>query len=38
MWAIVAFTMLLSIVMHGLTATTVMSHLQVNVEREPIPK
>jgi NhaP-type Na+/H+ or K+/H+ antiporter len=38
LWAIVAFTMLLSIVMHGLTATTVMNYLQVKVDREPISK
>ncbi|RYY37859.1 MAG: sodium:proton antiporter [Sphingobacteriaceae bacterium] len=38
LWAIVAFTMLLSIVMHGLTATTVMKHLQIEVDGEPIPK
>lgn len=38
LWAIVAFTILLSIVMHGLTATTVMNHLRVNIAKEEVPK
>ncbi|MEJ7560052.1 MAG: cation:proton antiporter [Pedobacter sp.] len=38
LWAIVAFTMLLSIVMHGLSATRVMNHLKVKLPREPIPE
>lgn len=37
LWAIVAFTMLLSIVMHGLTATAVMNHLKVNIAEEKVP-
>jgi NhaP-type Na+/H+ or K+/H+ antiporter len=38
LWAIVAFTMLLSIIMHGLTATPVMNHLKVKMDAEPIPE
>lgn len=38
LWAIVAFTLLLSIFIHGLTATRVMSHLKTNIENEPIPE
>jgi NhaP-type Na+/H+ or K+/H+ antiporter len=38
LWAIVAFTMLLSIVMHGLTATRVMNHLKITIPREPVPE
>lgn len=38
LWAVVAFTVLLSIVMHGLTATTIMNRLEVQIPREPIPK
>ena len=37
LWAIVAFTMLLSIIMHGLTATTVMNHLKMNIAKEKVP-
>lgn len=37
LWAIVAFTMLLSVIMHGLTATPVMRHLKVKIQNEPIP-
>jgi NhaP-type Na+/H+ or K+/H+ antiporter len=37
LWAVVAFTMLLSIVMHGLTATTIMKRLEVQMPREQIP-
>lgn len=37
LWAIVAFTLLLSIFIHGLTATRVMEHLKTNIESEPIP-
>jgi NhaP-type Na+/H+ or K+/H+ antiporter len=38
LWAIVAFTMLVSIVMHGLTATRVMNHLKIKMPREPVPE
>ncbi|MEH6679103.1 MAG: cation:proton antiporter [Sediminicola sp.] len=37
LWAIVAFTVLLSIVMHGLTATTIMKRLHVQIPRKKIP-
>jgi NhaP-type Na+/H+ or K+/H+ antiporter len=37
LWAIVAFTMLVSIVMHGLTATSVMNYLKKNIAREKVP-
>lgn len=35
LWAIVAFSMLLSIVMHGLTATSAMRYLAVRMSRKP---
>lgn len=38
LWAMVAFTMLVSIVMHGLTATSVMNYLKVKIAKEPIPE
>ncbi|RZM21634.1 MAG: hypothetical protein EOO88_32260 [Pedobacter sp.] len=38
LWAIVAFTLLLSIVLHGLTATSVMNHLKVDMASEKIPE
>lgn len=38
LWAIVGFTVLLSIVMHGLTATSVINHLKVNMARERVPE
>ncbi len=38
LWAVVTFTMLLSIIMHGLTATRVMNHLKVQLPREPLPE
>ena len=38
MWAIVALTLLLSIVMHGLTATSVMNYLQVEMPKEKVPE
>lgn len=37
LWAIVAFTILLSIVMHGLTATPIMNHLKINIPRKKNP-
>jgi NhaP-type Na+/H+ or K+/H+ antiporter len=37
LWAIVAFTLLLSVVMHGLTATSVMNHLKVDMVVEKVP-
>jgi NhaP-type Na+/H+ or K+/H+ antiporter len=37
LWAIVAFTILLSIVMHGLTATPVMNHLKAKMPQQEIP-
>lgn len=37
LWAIVAFTMLISIVMHGLTATSVMNYLKLNIAKEKVP-
>lgn len=36
LWAIVAFTILVSIVMHGLTATPIMDHLKVNIPKKKI--
>ncbi|WP_225874696.1 cation:proton antiporter [Pedobacter hiemivivus] len=38
LWAIVAFTLMLSIVLHGLTATSVMKHLKINMPKEPVPE
>jgi NhaP-type Na+/H+ or K+/H+ antiporter len=38
LWAIVAFTMLVSIVIHGLTATPVMKYLKVKMAQEPVPE
>lgn len=38
LWAVVAFTLLLSIVMHGLTATAIMRRLEIQIPREPIPE
>ncbi|WP_229707547.1 cation:proton antiporter [Sphingobacterium alkalisoli] len=38
LWAIVAFTMLSSIVMHGLTATPIMNRLQDQIAEGKIPK
>ena len=37
LWAIVAFTMVISIIIHGLTATAVMNHLKMNIVQEKIP-
>jgi NhaP-type Na+/H+ or K+/H+ antiporter len=38
LWAIVAFTILLSVVIHGITATPIMRHLQETLPEEEIPK
>lgn len=38
MWATVAFTILLSILLHGLTATPVIEHLKEKVPQEGVPK
>lgn len=38
LWAIVAFTILISIIIHGLTATSVMSYLRVKVEKPVVSK
>lgn len=37
-WTIVAFTILLSILMHGLTATPIMNHLKINIPKSEIPQ
>jgi len=33
LWAIVAFTILISVIIHGITATPIMKHLKENIER-----
>ncbi|WP_316791445.1 cation:proton antiporter [Pedobacter frigoris] len=38
LWAIVAFTLLLSIIMHGLTANLIMKYLKVQMPKEPVPE
>ncbi|RYF89631.1 MAG: sodium:proton antiporter, partial [Chitinophagaceae bacterium] len=37
LWATVAFTILVSVIMHGLTATPIMKYLRKNVERGRMP-
>ncbi len=37
LWAIVAFTILLSVVIHGITATPIMRYLKENLPEEEIP-
>lgn len=37
LWAIVAFTILVSVVMHGLTASPIMNHLKVEMPKKDIP-
>jgi NhaP-type Na+/H+ or K+/H+ antiporter len=37
LWAIVAFTILLSVVIHGITATPIMTHLQESLPEEDVP-
>ena len=38
MWAIVGLTILLSIVLHGITASPVINHLKENIPQERIPR
>lgn len=37
LWATVAITILISIVVHGFTATRMMQHLKENIEKEAVP-
>ena len=37
LWAIVAFTILLSVIMHGLSAPTILTHLKKTLPQESIP-
>jgi NhaP-type Na+/H+ or K+/H+ antiporter len=38
LWATVAFTILISIVVHGFTATRIMQHLKENIEKGAVPE
>ena len=38
LWTVVAFTILISIIIHGLTATSIMNHLKANTKNEKIPE
>lgn len=38
LWAIVAFTILISVVIHGLTATSVMKYLKHHIPEEQVPE
>jgi len=38
LWAIVAFTILISVIIHGITATSIMNHLKENMTKEKIPE
>jgi NhaP-type Na+/H+ or K+/H+ antiporter len=38
LWAIVAFTILLSVVIHGITATPIMRHLKETLPEEAVPE
>lgn len=38
LWAILAFTILISVIIHGLTATPIMKHLKQKVERGKTPE
>ena len=38
LWAVVAFTILVSIIIHGLTATSIMNHLKYNTSKDKIPE
>jgi len=38
LWAIVAFTILVSVMIHGLTATSIMKHLKHNIPEEKVPE
>ncbi|MEJ6979977.1 cation:proton antiporter [Pedobacter sp. P351] len=38
LWAIVAFTILISVLIHGITATPVMIHLDKKIPREEVPE
>jgi len=38
LWAIIAFTILVSIFVHGITATPIMKHLKENIPEEKIPE
>ncbi|WP_165958018.1 cation:proton antiporter [Segetibacter sp. 3557_3] len=38
LWAIVAFTILLSVIIHGITATPIMQHLKEKLPHEEIPE
>ena len=37
LWAIAAFTILISVIIHGLTATPIMKYLKNNIEKEKTP-
>ncbi len=37
LWAIAAFTILISVIIHGLTATPIMKHLKEKVEKGKTP-
>ncbi|RYG20413.1 MAG: sodium:proton antiporter [Chitinophagaceae bacterium] len=37
LWAMIAFTILVSILMHGLTAGTVLAHIENKLPKQPIP-